>query len=978
MPLEETTTNGIPPLRSQKTGHPLPRRSTPEKSLTLQNHRLARDASLRAKSTLGQQNEVSNASYRNSSGDSHETAQSDPKNWFDHSNENPTATYDNNNMHIDPPFFQKESDSSNEEPPYPTNYESMAQPGLPTISSSADDYRGVIDDLTVEIQRLRDELKRYKRADTDTLRKDKLFEVKMHGLPSKKKRELEATLEAFASNLNNSSSPSTKKKASDNAYSGFESQSKHASSSSGSNFPPGDSAYASMSSGARSSGTSINRPMLGTTKSSGQKPPTPLREIPEGLYPRHTVMTDKDRKKMVVRRLEQLFTGKIGGHAMLKRPRSLARGAPTSSPRSGDVHMAGQANLDTTGALTPEVSAQDKGSTLNREAVVLPPENQTGGQEREWATGLDSASNFGGEDVMESGDGGNLKGVATSRSPYVAPPEQRPTRPRDLDPDRVQIPTENMDYIKHLGLVPLELLHEQQLAQDVHPDAEGWVYLNLLCSLAQLHIINVTPNFVRSAVSEISTKFQISPDGRKIRWRGGSDGTKFSSDSSGGSSQRSPSTDDTDGSNKQHKRQKTGHATRTGGQSGSSGKHASKSDPQLSLATESFHYKPLFAQLSADGRQSSWNETTVSSFGPADDDTSRWNMNGSGSSNRRKRRRDGAIIYYSGAPFCTDLSGDSGDMSPTTRMMSVGQEKQIPMPPIISPPSPPRRTMSGTFIQDRPLSDRGQFLVQQAGDMDVDYESSVSTDSDDIELNFGWTNEPQFMEYQAFESCGLGGVMPEDHFMVVVSTKRSKQDHPELMLPALSERHYETTDGVVRRVVNGSKKVVDKRQLSGGGPLPIEMEYLSGRIKRLVTAPLPPPAIFFPPFSTDTSLSEDYDETNMSSDQSVWEAFPAQSQRHADEYPDGVDLSSGDEEGDDPDESSGDRDMYDVKPDGASKSLPSRARLLEDQTSSAIAAAGTARQDSKSTVGFAASSDDSPGVTAGDELSDESSDSDSE
>src|SRR5690349_15516782 len=76
-------------------------------------------------------------------------------------------------------------------------------------------------------------------------------------------------------------------------------------------------------------------------------------------------------------------------------------------------------------------------------------------------------------------------------------------------------------------------------------DADGWVYLNLLCNLAQLHIINVTPAFIRAAVSEKSTKFQLSPDGQKIRWRGGTHGTRFSSDSGNNSSkERSSDGDD--------------------------------------------------------------------------------------------------------------------------------------------------------------------------------------------------------------------------------------------------------------------------------------------------------------------------------------------------------------------------------------------------------------------------------------------------
>ncbi|KAK2666926.1 Frequency clock protein, partial [Fusarium oxysporum f. sp. vasinfectum] len=138
--------------------------------------------------------------------------------------------------------------------------------------------------------------------------------------------------------------------------------------------------------------------------------------------------------------------------------------------------------------------------------------------------------------------GGNGKGLVSSTKPFPPLPllpKQRPTRPCDLDPDRAQIPSENMNYIRHLDLLPPDLLPGQQSIQDVHLDAEGWVSLNLLYNLAQLHLINVTPDLVRSAVLEISTKLQLSPDGHKIRWRGGSKDTKFSSHSSGYDSQES-------------------------------------------------------------------------------------------------------------------------------------------------------------------------------------------------------------------------------------------------------------------------------------------------------------------------------------------------------------------------------------------------------------------------------------------------------
>ncbi len=93
----QTATNG-PERAASLSSHP--RRASPANSLTLQNHfGLNRDASLRA--SLGSaRSKPSNvhSPRRNSSGDSHKTGQSDPKKWFDRSNENPTATFDSNVM----------------------------------------------------------------------------------------------------------------------------------------------------------------------------------------------------------------------------------------------------------------------------------------------------------------------------------------------------------------------------------------------------------------------------------------------------------------------------------------------------------------------------------------------------------------------------------------------------------------------------------------------------------------------------------------------------------------------------------------------------------------------------------------------------------------------------------------------------------------------------------------------------------------
>lgn len=96
MPKDEDNTRGT----ISRTN---PRRVSPANSVTLRHHRLARDASLRASPGSRQPNPSENGSApesprRNSSGDSHETGQSDPKKWFDRSNQNPTATFDTNAM----------------------------------------------------------------------------------------------------------------------------------------------------------------------------------------------------------------------------------------------------------------------------------------------------------------------------------------------------------------------------------------------------------------------------------------------------------------------------------------------------------------------------------------------------------------------------------------------------------------------------------------------------------------------------------------------------------------------------------------------------------------------------------------------------------------------------------------------------------------------------------------------------------------
>lgn len=827
-----------------------------------------------------------------------------------------------------------------------------------TQSSSAGDYRSVIDDLTVEIQKLKEELKRYKQRGPDLLRKDQLFEIKFHGLPKRKKRELETTLREFAATLGSSpttSSSQQKKSSRDKLHSG--SGSKHASSSSGSHARPIDSAYASMSTGANSSGASRDRQHKNYgVRSSEQKVESYLRDIPEGLYPKHVAMTDKDRKKVVVRRLEHLFTGKITGrqahrqlplHTVTPNPTTASGVAPTAALSSEATQPS------RTAPLQPQPSSTN--SEPAREARILPP-GSFGKKSNSRENG--SASHSNGDQTESTGNGSGNGGSPPDKSP----PGQRPTRPNDLDPDRTQVPADNMEYIRHLGLVPPELLPgAPQDDTDVAPDAEGWVYLNLLCNLAQLHMINVTPDFVRAAVTEISTKFQLSPDGRKIRWRGGSDGTKLTSDSSADSSQNSERPGGSGSKNaakSKRKRQKTGHST---GDSGTSSKDNSKFGRQVSVSSDSFHYKPLFVRQDSPNGLTSLDDT-LSSFGPVEDSNlgeSRYNLSGSGSWNRKKRRRDGAVIYYSGAPFCTDLSGDPGDASPTAYMKDANEHYAQPRPAIY-------RSPSGSTLSIRPLSNPMPLATsgaQMGMDEDADdgptgFVTDSSGETSDVDVEFGWSEEPQYLEVHPLEPCGLGGVLPDDHFMVVVTTKRPKKDSPELMSKYEQGSWAEATDGIIARLATMSTSSpappysgLPSRKSTPG----VEIEYTSGRIKRLAPVPLPPPVIFFPPFSSDDSYEQgDFSDSDQQSMPLISEGLVSRrGMEQSDDYPDGVDLSSGDEEGDDPDDESGAERMYDRPENEEMADEILLGEIARHSIGSSVAAAGTPRE-----IKSASSSDD--------------------
>ncbi|KAI0475226.1 frequency clock protein [Xylariaceae sp. FL0804] len=930
-----------PPTTTYKN----PRRTSPENSITLKHHRLAREAARRHSppNISHHYTSVIKSPRRNSSGESNDTGISDPKKWFDRSNKNvnpDVSTMDTD----DPPFYQKATDSSNGEMQYGVPTQSPAynllqsrgpslRPGL-THSSSADDYRSVIDDLTVENKRLKEELKKYKQIGPDSLRRDKLFEVKVHGLPSRRKRELEAALRDFTTSIEGSStgeSPIRKKSGkSKNLHSAA---SKHASSSSGSNSRPVDSAYASMS-GPSTSALSLHGQGKAARQQTNQNIEDYLRDIPEGLWPRPTVLTEKEKKKLVVKRLETLFTGREGVVTQQPFP-----GPPypiTEDVEMEDAEEIAQPSKEATREARIRRSrdlkrreSHSRGTTSgsNTQSQSQTQSNGDGDQTeyRDNANGSGSGSGHGG-----SGGSGAQPSPQNNRSP----PEQRPTRPHDLDPDRKQVPAENMDYIRHLGQCAPSS-HSRFSAKDVSPDADGWVYLNLLSNLAQLHIFNVTPDFIRNAVAEKSEKFQLSPDGRKIRWRGGAEGTRFGSDqSSGSTSQRQASSDETDGSNDLDQRKK--RRTTQGPVNDIIATKPTKSGLGLqdSNSSESFHYKPLFVhhQTASSDEQPSMLDESGSSFGPVEESNlgvnSGWGQSGvSLGVPQRKRRRDGAIIYYSGAPFCTDLSGDyaDGEVSPDTYgVTSSGDQGPVSLDihnrPRLS------RTSSGSSIPFHPLSGRESQRAALHLDDPEPPELTAGETDDDIDADFPWSDGVQQAPLVNLEASGIGGTYPDDHFVVVVSTKRPKDVEVTCDRDSdssdedVSQRSPPSWQDRLSQDTNESRSITETivgqlADMSTGSPVPIyvsngrggtvELEYVSGKIRRLPPVPLPPPAFYFPECDSDYDSDSDDapDNASVSSERSVLSKRAMMEE----ELSDNAELSGNDEEDED-----SDPHMYDL------------------------------------------------------------------
>lgn len=628
--------------------------------------------------------------------------------------------------------------------------------------SENEDLRGVIDDLTIENKRLKQLLRLQKgRRSTSRQQEEMLFEVRMHGLAPEKKKELESLLKNFASSMHGAAGSAT----TSSVTKGFKARSTQSlmSTNESAAMKPAktDSGYASNSgtpSATPSNSGATARPVLKSTRDKSIQ--SYLHDIPDTLLPHPPVfMTERQKMALVVRRLEQLFTGKQaapGEHSQPLQQQEISQSAAFLDRQEDLKH-----NRRRRAEGTREAHIYPFSSKVNLDLLESSPEKHS----------QPNHSSEGPEVSIAEGTG-----VSNSR-PHS--PDQRPTRPLDLDIGRSVVPSENVEYLRHLGLFSPHLNRPSG-------ENEPWIYLNLLINMAQLHTINVTPNFIRRAIQKMSTKFELSKDGRQVRWKGGNEATQFSRDDEHAleATQLPPYVGEENGNggtsrSKRSKTESTSNAVNSsirseGRASGQKTSDASKplvstsgiSNPQQSTSTatktgSSFDYKPIVFR----GKSASPGEESYLDSSSSYEDQSGFDSSGLAyalsRSNLNKRHADeGHITFYNNPYFFSDFSSDA-PAEAFRRVSKYGDRDVIGVPTNPAEVESPLRYHDACYFTPQ-YAKRG-FETVDRKEIAFSPPPIVAAGEDEV----------QPMEFPA---SGLGGITPQDNFAIDVKIHRTVSD----------------------------------------------------------------------------------------------------------------------------------------------------------------------------------------------------------
>jgi frequency clock protein len=748
----------------------------------------------------------------------------------------------------DPPFFLRNSSSETTPPEIRLQRAREADlttehPSNPIPDSISDEYRSVIDDLTIENKRLKRRMRKYERLQNEHLHSQALFEVRYYGLPPEKRRELEDLLRDFVTKVGDSPLPSTMTKSPSALDSSALALSALPSSlmagPSSSSHPMsrvsgvGDSGYASMSAlgqnSSTQSGKRANDQKLAMSSERKKDIQNYLSDIPPGLFPTRTgYKSEKERRREVVRRLEQLFAGRdpSGAHYQTKQQERVAQSAARHDRRATEA----------AGAEWKEEGA--------REARIMPKVVTPNHTKPNPSPSSDSQSKSDQDKEMTD---------ASNNDQLV---EQRPTRPLDIDPQRAQVPSENIDYLTHLGFSPPDT--EEEI--EARPDGHGWIHLNILANMAQLHFLNVTTSFVQRAIKENSKMLELSPDGRKVRWKGGRGVTLPSNESS-------PYRDSVMGdTNAQHPGSKMGT---------SSSLHPNNESGHGRRARHKLAYSPLFRTREDSEAEAGMDDEInyrLSNLQTSD------TVDSPGQRNLGKQRvpvqDDSApVIFYQNLGFYTDLSGEP--ISEAVGLRSSNYKKMLTLP--IGTGTAARRAelLQRLEYEKGPIS-----RSKMSNDSSPEYSGPNSVGSSGLKVihapkskDLSSPSSTETQDPMELEASGIGGVQPADNFSISVRSKqqreegsatpnyrRSKNIYPMPIRNALlAQRKPTPADTVAVKVNTNAASPSQSSNKKPNARSFIEREILTAKTKDLPASTLPEAVFFYHNSDDDSDDDEEED-----------------------------------------------------------------------------------------------------------------------
>ncbi|KAL8832977.1 MAG: hypothetical protein Q9170_004613 [Blastenia crenularia] len=758
-----------------------------------------------------------------------------PEPWYNHLNETGPRAGFVPLIDDDPPFYLRESPLVSGSPNALETEPTSSRPGqssqIPPLSHSLlsrlelnendlDTFREVIDDLTVQNKTLKRRLKKFEKIRSKGLRHDGLFELRIHNLSLEKKQELEMVLQRFASTVGPSQARSIS-----NQIGSEKSRRTHLPAvrsrptPSSSRYTKGlDPAYASVSATGATS-----RPKLDQSRVPKSQSHNDLR-APAGHAPSNatnsgfpdtdsrgpSIVSDRTKQKLVVKRLEELF---------------LTHNDDRRAPKGGDVHLY-SANLGSSCDDMTQGRFQKDRSNDTATNILL-----------------DNSRNA--HELLQKD---NLQHSGTMNLP------QLPKLPRIQSFQADRSHPDTLRYLRDLGLAS-PVAGSELVADD------EWVYLNLLINLAQLHTLSVTLESVRQAIQNTSTRLALSEDGRKVRWQGDLQPSAVSPEyvhnialtnqKSVLASFECPSSpmppEQTSWNTLTIQEQNSSRLLKDPQASG--GQSPERADRLQALPTRQtpatrLAYKPMFSHKHRRLRKS--DQASSSSSNGSRSCSSKHGKAATSSDVLQETTypSSGPLVFFDRDPFFLDLSTDDPNRNridhssyPNVDSEPLGQGRRSFKPPHVIER---RQTLSSFSKLDNSGSRQKIESAWQQHPLLRDYGANPTptpTNSNPNEAN-----------RIPFEASGIGGIQLDDNFAIDVTTSQQPVPHPP---PPSNHRLHNLNPSAATPTKQPTHQRFFQHQ-----PISTDTTFLP-------PSPLPPPSYVYPALS---SSSEESDDEYISSD----------------------------------------------------------------------------------------------------------------